>query len=286
MPYYNFAGIHFGFQPEDLPEIPLLRLFKDICAEKPDILVYFRACDILEEPFGKRVLSGTITEGTNMILTDRGGEGISFHLEGESSRIVLSRLDTDSSWNNIAITYLARSAYFERYALKLLGNLVLKNKIIFYNGLVVHASAVMHNGKGIIFSAPSGTGKSTHARLWEHFLGARIINDDSPALRIIDNRVLVFGTPWSGSTTRFENSQVPLAAIVILEQSNENKITVLNSRNAVNRFLPQCYIPFYNRKMCEMALETFGSVTGSLPVYLLQCRPEKEAMDLVYQCIK
>lgn len=285
MPYYSFAGIQFEYFPDNLPEIHLLKPFRNNAARSPDIRITFTACDILEKPAGKQILSGIIAESTNMVLTNSNEDGLSFHLENESTSEVLSRLDTDRAWNHVTISYLADGPYFHRFAVKLLSNLTLKNKIVFYNGLVTHASAVMHNGKGIIFSAPSGTGKSTHAKLWEDFLGAKVINDDSPALRIIDGRVHLYGTPWSGSTIKFDNSQVPLSAIVMLAQAKENKIAVLDSREAINRLLPQCYIPFYNRKMCEMAMETFETIVSSVPVYLLQCRPEKEAMELVYQCI-
>ena len=78
--------------------------------------------------------------------------------------------------------------------------------------LLIHASVTMKDGKGYLFLGKSGTGKSTHSQLWlKHIPGTELLNDDNPAVRLINDEVIVYGTPWSGKTPCYKNKQVPLA---------------------------------------------------------------------------
>jgi len=100
-----------------------------------------------------------------------------------------------------------------------------------YEGMVLHASALAYEERAYLFSAPCGTGKSTHARQWQEHFGSdkvQIINDDKPALRLTDGSFYVFGTPWSGKSEYSLNVQVPLQAICFLEQSAHNWIEKKN----------------------------------------------------------
>ena len=83
--------------------------------------------------------------------------------------------------------------------------------------LEMHASVIAHEGRGYLFLAKSGTGKSTQSRMWLRCIeGAKLLNDDNPAIRIADGRPLVFGTPWSGKTPCWRNLSVPVKALVRL----------------------------------------------------------------------
>ena len=121
------------------------------------------------------------------------------------------------------------------------------NSILDFNGFCLHSSAVSVDNKAVLFSAPCGTGKSTHTRLWTEYFGkekAVIINDDKPAIRLVDDVFYVYGTPWSGKNNIHTNIKVPLQAIVFIRQSEENYVEVLKSREVVKLLMEQSLRPF------------------------------------------
>lgn len=163
---------------------------------------------------------------------------------------------------------------------------IFANAILKKNGFVLHASAINYCGKGILFSAPSGTGKSTHTSLWEKYYPgeANIINDDKPAIRYIDNRPFVYGTPWSGKTQINQNICAPIHAIVFIEKSYDNKITQLKGANAVSLMLGETHKPVYP-EMMEITLEHINKVLSRIPVYRLSCNISKDAVELTKKAL-
>lgn len=166
------------------------------------------------------------------------------------------------------------------------GEVIFRTSILFQKGIVVHASAIEYEGKGIIFSAPSGTGKSTHANLWVEHKSAIILNGDRPALRIINDEVNVYGTPWSGTSHQYVNKKAPLKAIVLLEQSPINEIEKLSSEQAVRLLVARCYLPYFDEQLMSLALDNIGCIIKKIPVYLLKCRPDIEAVEIVFKCLQ
>jgi hypothetical protein len=138
---------------------------------------------------------------------------------------------------------------------------------------------------GIIFSAPSGTGKSTHANLWVRHLGAMILNGDRAALRTVNNEVNVYGTPWSGSSHLFLNRKAPLKAIVLLEQASYNKIEELPRDRAVSLLTPRCFLPYFDSELMELSICNLEEIIKRIPIYLLKCRPDYEAAETVMNYI-
>lgn len=154
--------------------------------------------------------------------------------------------------------------------------------------LLMHASVVAYQGKGYLFLGKSGTGKSTHSRLWlNHIEGCYLLNDDNPLLHIdpLQEEVTVYGSPWSGKTPCYRNERMPLGALVRLEQAPENSIERLKSVHALASVMPSCS----NLKPDPQVL---GGVMGSLnrlirrvPVYRLRCLPDEEAARLCHMTI-
>ena len=99
-------------------------------------------------------------------------------------------------------------------------------KMLAYGGFLLHAAVIEVDGRAYAFSAPSGTGKSTHIALWRRVLGdrVRIVNGDKPILRYKDGRFIAYGTPWCGKEGWQRNTSAPLSAICFLERSPENRI--------------------------------------------------------------
>lgn len=160
-------------------------------------------------------------------------------------------------------------------------------QILNHNGLVLHASAIAHQGRAVLFSAPSGVGKSTHTRLWQQQFGAEqavILNDDKPALRLLDQQCWVYGTPFSGNSDENRNQRCPLHAIVFLERSPCNSIRRLTVAEA----LPHCMnnLPRY-RQMTNLnqIMARFNQLLPTVPVYLLSCNMEPEAAILAQKTL-
>lgn len=150
--------------------------------------------------------------------------------------------------------------------------------------LLVHASTVKYKGKGYLFLGKSGTGKSTHSRLWiENISGTELLNDDNPIIRIVDGKVYVYGSPWSGKTNCYRNRRIPVGGIVRLQQAPFNRISPLSGIKAYAALLPSCSCMKWNHDMAEANHSTISKVIGSVPVYSLECLPDKEAAILCHE---
>ncbi len=146
-----------------------------------------------------------------------------------------------------------------------------------YDGLMLHSSCIEYNGKAYLFSAPSGTGKSTHTHLWLKYLpDCRIINDDKPAIRIIDGVAYAFGTPWSGKTDENVNEGVPIGGICFLGRG-ENKIRQIPGIAALKRFMDQTVRPRDKNLMNKM-LETLNIILTNVPIYEMTCDMSEDAV--------
>lgn len=153
-------------------------------------------------------------------------------------------------------------------------------RLVFRDILLFHCSALKFGEEGYLFTAPSGTGKSTHTRLWREFFGSdvRMINDDKPLLHVSTDKITVYGTPFAGKEGLQENISAPVKGIVILHQSGENSIRRLSSQEAYPLLLNQTYRP----RQPEGLLKTLELVQrlADLPVYSLGCTISTEAVEL------
>lgn len=148
--------------------------------------------------------------------------------------------------------------------------------------VAVHTSVIQYKGRTVLFLGESGTGKSTHTRLWrENIEGAVLLNDDSPILRIIDGNPWMYGSPWSGKTPCYKQESYPLAACVRLSQAPYNKIQRLSIPQAYAALHPSCPPDFaYDDTLYDCISETIGEVLAQIPLYHLACLPNAEAAQL------
>lgn len=170
-------------------------------------------------------------------------------------------------------------------AIKSLCEIAFRTRILFYDGLVFHASALLYEQKSIAFCGHSGAGKTTQARLWQQYFSADILNGDRPALRLANHQAIIYGTPWSGASQDFLNASAPLEAIIFVQQANENKLVSLSPQDAAPLWLPRCFLPFWDQDLLELALEQAQKALGQTSFYILRCRPEKEAALLVREAL-
>lgn len=156
------------------------------------------------------------------------------------------------------------------------------NALIHFNGMLLHSSCVVYNNEAYLFSAPCGTGKSTHTQLWlKRFDGAYILNDDKPAIRLTENGVYAYGTPFSGKTNLNVNKGVPIKGICVLERDSYNHIEPIEPDDALFCILNQTVRPFNEEDMDKM-LSTLDAVMKAVPVYRLYCNMELDAPETAY----
>lgn len=163
-------------------------------------------------------------------------------------------------------------------------NMVLCNKfnrrLMKFYGSYIHSSAMLFDGKVYLFSAPSGTGKSTHTKKWLARFGdrVRIINDDKPSFRLIDGRCIVYGTPFAGGTDVQENTSAELGGLVFVERSETNSLEKIPPSKSISLLISQS--PGRpNEKVGERQLEMFSQLLTCYPAYLLRCNLDDSAVD-------
>jgi len=153
--------------------------------------------------------------------------------------------------------------------------------------LEMHSSVVMHDGKGYLFLGKSGTGKSTHSRLWlQNIPGTELLNDDNPVLRLMpDGSARVFGTPWSGKTPCYKAQDVPVGAIIRIEQAPENAIRRLNPLEAYASVMASAsaFRPF--RELSDGWHRTLEALATTVPCYTLRCLPDAAAAVLCHKTV-
>ena len=158
-------------------------------------------------------------------------------------------------------------------------------QLLRFDGMLLHASAVLMDGRAYLFSAPSGTGKSTHTRLWQQVFGkdrALILNDDKPALRYEDGLWYAYGTPWSGKHDISINTRVPLAGIAMIERSAANTIEPFGGRQAIFALMEQTVRPRDAASRMQL-LALLDRLLTEIPVWKLQCNMEPEAALIAHR---
>lgn len=173
------------------------------------------------------------------------------------------------------IEYVYTGAMFNRFLLE-------------HNGCMLHSSAVAVDDYGYLFSADSGTGKSTHTSLWLKHLGKKafIINDDKPAIRLIDGKWYVYGTPWSGKTDQNVNTCVKLGAVVFLERSEENWIEPMEIRQAIPKFFGQTVRKLRQEENMDRVLSIMEKLLIENPIYKMGCNISIDAASMAYERIR
>lgn len=164
--------------------------------------------------------------------------------------------------------------------------LALEHLVAQENGFVFHSSYIQWEGKGILFTAPSGTGKSTQADLWQHHRGAEIINGDRSVIRVVGNDVLVYGIPFAGSSTHCRNRTLPLAAIVYLEQAPQTAIRKVRGYEAFRRIWEGVSVNIWDKQDMEQISETVTTVLEKVPVFHLACTPDESAVTALEKMLR
>ena len=151
-----------------------------------------------------------------------------------------------------------------------------------YDTVAIHSSCIVYKNKAYLFLGESGTGKSTHTRLWrEHIEGAVLLNDDSPMIRVEEGKVWAYGSPWSGKTPCYKQERYELAGCVRLSQAPYNKIKKLSVLQAYGAIHPSCPPEFaYDAKLYDQVSGFISKLLSGVPFYHLACLPDADAARL------
>ena len=152
----------------------------------------------------------------------------------------------------------------------------------YYQRAILHASFINYKNRGILFTAPSGTGKSTQADLWKKYHSeVEIVNGDRSILSCEKGRVYAYGLPFCGSSGISLNRKIPLYAIVVLRQGERNEIQRLDPAKAFRFLLSECATDIWDKKGTENILDLLSKIVKKVPVYYFACLPEKSAVDIL-----
>ncbi|MFV0397410.1 MAG: hypothetical protein ACK5JU_05290 [Bacteroidales bacterium] len=228
-------------------------------------------CDgmISVEQFSRLPNRYTVFENEEETIIRMSRGEVSYHLRFLSD---FSRVETD-----LTMTLESEATYLNSFVMIAftLASTPLKT-------VKLHASVIEKEGKAILFLGKSGTGKSTHARLWQDYVAeCSLLNDDEPVLRIMDDgEVWVFGTPWSGKTPCYRNVSAKVSAIVRLYQHPKNILTQLRGMDAFTAVFQSAGILRSDRRHRDLLFDNIAQLTGVIPVYRLDCLPDKGAVML------
>ncbi|MFQ9515956.1 MAG: hypothetical protein ACLRZ9_09010 [Eubacterium sp.] len=156
-------------------------------------------------------------------------------------------------------------------------------KVIDYGVVLCHGSVVKLNGKAYMFSAPSGTGKSTHARMWRQLFGEKVtmINDDKPLLKFENDGIYAYGTPWDGKHRLSTNTRAKLAGICFLHQAEKNSIRRIDASESIDLIMNQIYRP-RNTDGLMKTLDYVEKLIEKIPMYVMGCTISEEAAEMAY----
>ena len=160
-------------------------------------------------------------------------------------------------------------------------------QMVQYGSIVFHGSVIAVDGQGYLFTAKSGTGKSTHTRLWRELLGdkAVMVNDDKPLLKITDGGIIAYGTPYNGKHRLGNDISVPLKAICILKRAEENHIELISKAEAYAMLLQQVYRPQDSDAMRKTLL-LIDKMADRVKLYRLGCNMDSSAAETAYNAMK
>ena len=200
---------------------------------------------------------------------------------GNSDRVTEFAIDTTTKHMTTNIFAGDVDLSILRFGIWILFGVVLAS----HNAIAIHSSAIECEGRVVLFLGESGTGKSTHTRLWrEHIAGARLLNDDSPIVRLIDNKAIIYGSPWSGKTPCYKNLSYPIAAFCRLSQAPQNEIRRLSTIAAIGAVLPSTPPQFAHDSVLQDSIcSTLGELLRRVPAFHLACLPDAEAAQLSHK---
>lgn len=283
---YQVADYQFEVVlPQGMEAEVLLPSFKDfICHEEGELLFRFDATGGEKMEEGGKLLDDSVNDMGHVKVwrTTEGYRIEAYHeLEKRTHRLL-----SDREFREIQ----ASIQWDDPYAGQMLSSLLriaFSQAVLREEGIGIHASAVAHAGKAYLFLGKSGTGKSTHARLWlQHIPDTELMNDDNPAIRIKEGTAYAYGTPWSGKTPCYRNVCYPIGGIARLRQAPHNRFRQLNDVEAFMALLPGCMVIKKDTTLYDALCNKLTWLAEHVTIGMMECLPEGEAAVLNVERLK
>lgn len=186
-------------------------------------------------------------------------------------------MEADEAFGNVR----ARIRWEDPYASTILTSILriaYAQAVLPYGAVSMHASVVVSDGSAFLFMGKSGTGKSTHSRLWlENVPGTVLLNDDNPIVRLTDAGTVVYGSPWSGKTPCYKNESAPVAGMIRLRQAPANRFESKEDIAAFSLLLPGCSVLRQDKRLHEALCATLVDMAEAVCVAEMHCLPDKDA---------
>lgn len=205
--------------------------------------------------------------------------------------------DFEVNINENEIRYEAETAQAQGQGNKYISDAICESAAVFrkickeillnYNGFMLHSAALRYNGKAYLFTAPSGTGKTTHIMLWKKYLKDKveIINGDKPLLRYVNGKINVYGTPWQGKENYGNNINAPLGGIFLLQRDIENSVEKASAKNIIPFLLTQT-LRYQGQEQIKNLFNIIEKIMLNVPVYTLKCNMDISAVETVMGAIE
>lgn len=196
-------------------------------------------------------------------------------------RECLAALDKESSQGQYVLQ--ADEGFCEMFRMegKVYFYLGMEHVLAEYKAFYLHASLVRWEESAILFTAPSGMGKSTQAQLWEKYRGAEILNGDRAIVRKGEEWYQAYGSPYAGSSSLYKNASARIRGIVVLGQSKVNRIKRLNPGAAMKYLLSQSMVCAWDDDFMKRLLSILADIAEQVPVYHFWCRPDESAIEVL-----
>lgn len=257
--------------------LPSFTPFKYIGGEQEETLCCFDAThETLTEKLEERILLDEATNESGIVKVWALKEG--YLIESKyNSTTGTHAMVADKGFRMIKAAIIWTDMYVGQI-LSTMIRIAFSQAILPHKGINIHASAISHNGKAYLFMGKSGTGKSTHAALWlQHIEDTELINDDNPTVRVIEEKTLIYGTPWSGKTQCYKNICRPLGGIVRLQQAPYNRFEPSDAMGAFIALMPGCAIIKQDRRLYNSLCDTLTIIAEREHIGIMKCLPDEDA---------
>ncbi|MBQ9677191.1 MAG: hypothetical protein IJV44_03540 [Prevotella sp.] len=281
--YYKVAEHLFGVTAE-ADDFELMKNYEPFC------------CD--DAPAGETAFAITIEDGEGVDYTEE------LRQDDEGQEIICGKTADgrsvfEFSWLHQTAGFLVCSNDYREGTLIVKGQhrkLAIDNTLMVLYALATaahgtalfHSAVVSHEDKAYMFLGKSGTGKSTHARLWLKYIsGTALVNDDNPVVRVFDKEhVIVYGSPWSGKTPCYRNVSYPLGGIILLSQAPYNKIRHLRGIEAYAALVPSISGKRWDSRIADGLHQTENALAQSVRIWHLECLPDEEAAKVCQESVE
>lgn len=179
------------------------------------------------------------------------------------------------------VRYLAGEERYIEYSRNIIDIMNIEQVLNTFNAFILHSSFIKYQDKAILFTAPSGTGKSTQADLWEKYENAEIINGDRSGIRKLDGKWTAYGLPIAGSSGIYKNKKAEISHIIVLKQGKENKLTKLSPREAFVKLYSETLVHTWDKEFQENIINMITDVVQNVQIYQYESLPDKSAVEFL-----